>query len=125
MSRTKKKAIIETHGQVETEPQTQPTMLEQSWGYNDMSRYGTKDESVYASEIDSMTRSDLENHARKCGVVVVEDSQRLKAKLINEFRTYVSLLLRPVPAKIEHGDTSAKVVAKALADALKTLAEGR
>ena len=124
MSKAKKKHVIETHGQVDTLT-TQPTMLEQVWGYNDLSRYGTKDPQVYGAELDGMTRSDLENHARQKGEVIVESTARLKEKLLTRFRSYVALLDKPLPQKIDHSATKASVLEKARADALKTLSEGR
>jgi len=88
----KKKPIIETHGKVEG---LKPTTLEQIWGHNELSRYGTVDENVYRQQVDEMSRTDLEAHARKLGVVIVESTTRLRDKLVKEFRTHQSLLYRP------------------------------
>jgi len=111
-----KKTIIETHGKVEGE-QFQHTLLEQVWGADDLSRYGTLEESDYAKRIDGMTRSDLEAHARQMGVVIVENSLRLKDKLVGEFRNYVALVRKPV--------AQSKTPIKASEAAMKVLAEGR
>jgi hypothetical protein len=110
----KKLKKLETHGKVED---TKPTTLEQIWGYNELSRYGTLDVAEYKNKLQDMTRADLENHARRLGVLVVESSARLREKLITEFKSYASLLRKPnVP-------TGGKVN---VTDAVKdVLAEGR
>lgn len=109
------KKLIETHGKVES---NQPTTLEQVWGFNEMSRYGTMDANVYDDQIKEMTRSDLENHARKMGVLIVESSSRLLEKCRQEFSNYVMLLRKPAEAKT-------KIKTKFDPAALKVLAEGR
>jgi hypothetical protein len=90
-----KKPIIEIHGKVENQPY-QHTLLEQIWGTDTLSRYGTLDEQEYIHRIDNMTRADLEAHARQMGVVIVENSLRLKDKLIGEFKNYLALTRKPV-----------------------------
>jgi hypothetical protein len=109
-----KKPIMEAHGKVEN---TQPTMLEQVWGYNELARYGTMDEDVYRNQVDEMNRSDLETHARKLGVVVVESTTRLREKLFTAFRTYVSLVRKPADLPKSKTITDSA--------ALRVLAEGR
>ena len=95
-----KKSIIETHGQVESPQQNkfQPTLLEQVWGTDNLSRYGTLEEDTYLKRLENMTRADLESHARQIGVVIVEHSPRLKDKLMTEFRSYASLVRKPLSA---------------------------
>lgn len=93
MGRPKKQ--IEVHGKVES-PDLKPTTLEQVWGYNEMSRYGTKSESEYEQSLLGMNRPELESQARKMGVVVVENSERIRGKLIAEFRQHFASLQKPV-----------------------------
>jgi hypothetical protein len=114
MKKNDKKPIIETHGKVET---FEPTTLEQVWGFSEMSKYETDNEETYKNKLLDMTRSDLENHARRLGVLVVESTARLRDKLIQDFRTTQSLSRKPVVAK--HNDV------KPSAEVLKILAEGR
>lgn len=111
----KKKPIIETHGKVEEPPKFQPTLLEQIWGDDNMTRYGTLDEEAYAKQVNEMTRSDLEAHARKVGVIIVESSIRLREKLLGEFRSYLHLVRRPVTPPSPHvvlNDAAKKVLAE-------------
>jgi|WetSurMetagenome_2_1015567.scaffolds.fasta_scaffold539404_2 hypothetical protein len=113
MSRTKK-PVIETHAKEET---FAPTLLEQVWGSTDLSRYGTLNEPEYITQVESMTRADLETHARKMGVVVVENSLRLRDKLISEFRNYI--------CQLQQKPAITKSNTKVSDAALKVLAEGR
>lgn len=115
-----KKKFIETHGKVE-EPKTQPTMLEQIWGYNELAKYGTMSEAEYTSQINQMNRSDLEAHARRHGVVVVEYTPRLREKLIGAFRTFVSSVR---PSTSETAAASGKEL-KVSEEVKRILAEGR
>jgi hypothetical protein len=109
-----KKKIIETHGKV---AETQPTHLEQVWGFNEHSKYGTTDEKVYESRLNEMTRADFETEARRHGTIIAESTARLKENLLRDFRIYVSLLTKPAnrPISKEKPDAAA----------LKVLAEGR
>ena len=111
----KKKPIIETHGKVEEE-KFEPTLLEQVWGGdNSLSRYGTLNEEEYTKRVNEMTRADLESHARQMGVVIVENSPRLKEKLLGEFRSYLSLVRKPIThtyPKISLSDAAKKVLSE-------------
>lgn len=110
----KRKPIIETHGKVEGKP----TTLEQVWGFNDLAKYGTRDETTYRSQIDEYNRTDLEQHARRVGVVIVESTARLKEKLVTEFKSYHSLLNKPMSdIPLAKGEVSNEVK--------RILAEGR
>ena len=103
----KEKPVVEAHGKEES---TQPTLLEQVWGFNELSKYGTADESVYQSQIDEMNRTDLETHARKVGVVVVESTARLKGELRKAFANYIYYLRKPAPkAPASTGEVSEEV----------------
>lgn len=115
MSR-KKKNVIETHGKVEAE-KFEPTLLEQVWGVDNLSRYGTLNEQEYQTRLEGMTRADLEAHARQVGVIIVEYSPRLRDKLIAEFRNYVALVQKPV--------TAVHPATRISDAAMKVLAEGR
>ena len=110
------KKMIETTGKTET---TQPTMLEQVWGYNELSKYGTVDEEKYQEEIQDMHRADLETHARKVGVIITENTNRLREKLLTEFRSYVALLHKPSE------EPKKNISAKQQSIALKILSEGK
>ncbi len=106
--------LKQAHAKIET---TQPTSLDQVWGFNETSRFETLDESVYKNRIDNMTRVDLENHARSIGVMVLENSDRLKDALLKQFRAFVLSLNKPI--SIHPGNIKVSVAAQ------KVLNEGR
>jgi hypothetical protein len=107
------KELKETHGKVEGAP----TTLEQIWGFNELAKYGTLDEAKYKEQVDEMNRTDLETHARRVGVVIVESSIRLKENLLKEFKNYVFYLRKPA--------TQAKTQPELSKEVKKILSEGR
>ena len=110
-----KKQIIETHGQDESvKEKFQPTLLEQVWGADNLSRYGTQDESVYIKRLENMTRADIEAHARTMGVVIVEHTPRLRDKLLTEFRSYTSLSRRSATSTSQGQQTISEAARKVL-----------
>ena len=111
-----KKVKIETHGKIEGAP----TTLEQVWGFNEYAKYGTLDEEEYSAQVVEMNRTDLETHARKVGVVVVESTARLRDNLVREFRRYVTYLRKPETKAVD--STSHPTIPD---DIKKILAEGR
>jgi hypothetical protein len=96
--KTKLKSLTETHGKLETK---MPTSLDEVWGYNYLSRYGTINEQEYESKLREFTRSDLENEARAQGSIIVEDSERIKKELMKLFRSYVLSLNKPSDVKTQ------------------------
>ena len=114
----KKTKKLEALSQIHAKTQeTQITRLDQVWGFNDMHRFGTVDEGEYTAHLRDMTRADLENHAKKVNVIVVEDSGRLRDLLLKEFRSYVISLKKPAYVKPVQGKVSA--------EAQRVLNEGR
>ena len=107
-------SLSQTHAKVDT---TELTSLDQIWGFNELSRYGTLDENEYKDRLILMTRADLENHARSTGVLVVESSDRLRDLLLKQFRSYVLSLKKPASQNPKETKLSK--------DAEKVLREGR
>ena len=103
-------SLSQTHAKVETK---ELTSLDQIWGFNELSRYGTLDENEYQQRLINMTRSDLENHARSMGALVVESSDRLRDLLLKQFRAYILSLNKPVsqnPAKKKLSPEAEKIL---------------
>ena len=98
-------------------PTTELTSLDQVWGFNEISRYGTVSESEYTVKLRDMTRADLENHARGVGCMVLESSERLREALLKQFRAYVLSLKKPA--------SNTPTMTKISADVQKILDEGR
>jgi hypothetical protein len=95
----------------------QLTSLDMVWGFNEISRYGTINEEEYIVRLRDMTRSDLENHARGVGCMVLESSERLREALLKQFRAYVLSLKKPTSSK--------PTMTKISADTQRILNEGR
>ena len=100
-SRAKKKkstkSLSQTHGKEEAG--TRPTTLDQVWGDTGLSKYGTMDESTYAEEISSMSKSDLQAHASTVGIIPIDNREMLSQRLMREFRKYVASYNAPIERK--------------------------
>ena len=90
-----KKEVLQTHGKVE---ETVPTTLDQVWGDNGQSKYGTFNEKEYKDKISGMTRSDIQTHATKLGVVPVANREMLEKRLVKEFQKHKNLYNAPAQA---------------------------
>ena len=104
------KNLSQTHGKTEEKEKYEPTTLDQVWGDEGLSVYGTLNEEEYQRQLDEFNRSDLQTHASKIGVVPLDDRNRLTKTLMSEFRKHVSKFRKPseVERQIEK-DTHAKV----------------
>ena len=115
-SRAKKKrstkSLSQTHGK--EEKNTRPTTLDQIWGDTGISKYGTMDESTYAEEISSMSKSYLQAHASTVGIIPIDNREMLSQRLMREFRKYVASYNTPVEKKV--GVTISKASKAVLAE---------
>jgi len=89
--------MSQTHGK---EEKPLYTTLEQIWGDTGISKYGTFDENVYASELADMTKSDIQAHANKLGLVPIDNRAELVKRLMKEF-VYHKSRYSTVPADIQ------------------------
>jgi hypothetical protein len=109
MPRTKKtklENLKQVHAKVDSK---ELTSLDQVWGFNELSRYGTIDEGEYSVRLRDMTRSDLENHARSVGCMVLESSERMREALLKQFRAYVLSLQKPASPTVKSNPLSRQV----------------
>jgi hypothetical protein len=119
MSRKKKNSLNELTqitGKIST---NQPTTLDQIWGESGMSKYGNLTEEEYKEKINEFSRNELEIHARQIGVIVSEETDRLRNELLKEYRIFKQSLSIPYTSL---GKNNKETVDK-LADAV--LKEGR
>ena len=72
------KSLAQTHGKVETEPQT----LDQIWGDDGTWKYKTMDAEVYEQYLRNLNKSDLQEHATIIGLVPIDNSGILMKRLI-------------------------------------------
>jgi hypothetical protein len=110
------KELSQTHGKVDNEKPA-PTTLDQLWGDEGLSKYGTMNEEEYSKQIDEYNRTDLQTHAGKLGIVPLDDRGRLTKTLIAHFRKHVANYNRPADKKYARGMASEM--------AAKIMSEGR
>ena len=115
--RKKKKLgdIKQAHGKVEAK--FVPTTLDQIWGDDGTSLYGTNDLDTYQSKIFDMNMSDLQAHASRVGIIPVDNRNMLTDRLLREFTQHISAYRKPATAENENTSIPDKVK--------KILAEGR
>ena len=86
------KNLSQTHGK---EEKFEPTTLDQIWGDDGSSVYGTMEETNYQGKIDEMNLSDLQAHASRVGIIPIDNRQTLRERLLREFRKHVSAYKKP------------------------------
>ena len=89
--KSKLDSLTQTHGQVES-----PRTLDQIWGDSGQSKYVTLVLTEYQKYLKELTKSDLQAHAIKVGLIPVDNRETLVKRLEREFNKHVSLY-RPAP----------------------------
>jgi hypothetical protein len=102
---TKVENMSQTHGKVE---KPLYSTLEQIWGDTGITRYGTFDEDEYAKELTNMTKSDIQAHANKIGLVPIDNRVELTKRLMKEF-VYHKSRYSTIPADIQVNNISANL----------------
>jgi len=77
---------IEIDGKIAS---NKPTALEQIWGSDGLSTYGTMDIDVYTAKLNDMLIVDLQNHARDVGLRPDVEPHVLRQRLLSEFSRHV------------------------------------
>jgi len=108
------KNLSQTHGK---EEKFEPTTLDQIWGDDGTSTYGTMEEDSYESQLDEMNMSDLQTHASRVGIIPIDNRNTLRERLLREFRKHVSSYKKPI-----NNPSPEPPMSK---DIMKILAEGR
>lgn len=82
----------ETHGKDEASAVKKPvpSTLDQIWGEDGTSKFGTLDSEKYQNKLDNMTRSEIQAEAQKHGLVPIEDTKRLKKTLSQLFKEHAA-----------------------------------
>lgn len=114
MARTKKQKIEEisqVHGKVDAVPAT----LDQLLGDNGMDKYQTLDEKKYISQLEDMSKSEIQAHAVKMGLVPIDNRKMLEDRLLREFKNHVNAYIGRPNLKQEPISP----------EAMRILAEGR
>tara|TARA_R110002051_G_scaffold4780_1_gene26411 strand:- start:1838 stop:2224 length:387 start_codon:yes stop_codon:yes gene_type:complete len=91
--------LSQTHGKSD---EIEPTTLDQIWGDDGTSKYGTLNEEEYLNKLDGMTKSDIYLHASRLGIVPVDDRNRLRKTLVSGFRKHVAKFKMPTQSDESH-----------------------
>jgi hypothetical protein len=91
--KTKKvKNLTQTHGKVE---EFEPSTLEQIWGNDSLSTYSTMDEGEYEGQLNGMAKADMQAHATKVGLIPIDNTEVLRARLIKQFKSHLNSYRKP------------------------------
>jgi hypothetical protein len=90
--RKKLEDLSQTHGKLED---IQYKTLDQIWGDDGSSKYKTSNLQDYLNYLNDLSKSDLQNHASKIGLVPVDNREILVKRLETEFRKYISTFTTP------------------------------
>lgn len=94
------KKMSQAHGMVDTgEEKFEPTSLDQVWGNDGTSKYDTLDVKDYKENLKEMSKSDMQAHAIKIGLIPVDDIKMLESRLIREFNKHVARYTKPLSNK--------------------------
>ena len=88
--------MSQTHGM---ERKSKPTTLAQIWGDDGTSRYGTMDENQYGTFLQESSKSDLQAHASKIGILPIDNALILRERLLKQFRGHVAQYTAPQEVK--------------------------
>ena len=104
------------HGKKESA--SKPTTLDQIWGDTGLWKYNTMNLDEYSDQLQEMTKTDLQAHATKIGLIPVDSREMLSQRLVREFKRHVSSYeSRPEVTRGTAGEVSSEVK--------KILSEGR
>jgi len=113
---TKKRNMKQIHGKEDSG--SKPTTLDQIWGDTGLWKYNTMELGEYNEQLQEMTKTDLQAHATKIGLIPVDSREMLTQRLVREFRRHVNSY---EDRKESNTDNSNNLSSKAK----KILAEGR
>ena len=108
------KNLSQAHGK---EEKFEPTTLEQIWGDDGSTTYGTLNENQYSNRLDDMNMSDLQTHASTVGIIPIDNRSTLRERLLRDFRKHVSSYKKPTHQTQSPRDVNPETI--------KILSEGR
>ena len=106
--------LSQAHGKKDT---LKASTLEQIWGDDGTSKYGTLDEGEYLEHLNDLSRVDLQAHAVKIGLIPIDNAEQLKKRLLVEFKKHTSQYKLP--------EIDSKLNKKLPRAAMKILEEGK
>jgi hypothetical protein len=98
-------SLSQTHGKDEEKAAVVPTTLNQIWGDDGTWKYSTMEAEEYRNELDTMAKSDLQNHAVKIGIIPIDNRSMLTQRLVREFKKHTSQYkANAVPLEVKKDD---------------------
>lgn len=70
--------------------QSEPSTLDQLFGLDAGNKFGTLDPKIYQAKLNGLNLGELQEEAKRVSLPPIDDKERLKRALFNEFRVYVS-----------------------------------
>ena len=104
------------HGKAENTPKA--TTLDQIWGDTGLWKYSTMIQDEYSEQLQEMTKTDLQAHATKIGLIPVDSREMLTQRLVREFKRHVS-------SYENRPETSTSMTGNVSSEVKKILDEGR
>jgi len=111
--KTKLNQIHQTHGKIEDTNNSVRT-LDQIFGDDGTSRYGTLILEEYIDYLNDLNKSDLQSHASKIGLVPIDNRETLISRLKKEFVKHVAVYnVKPVQdKKIKNAKTAKDILSE-------------
>ena len=110
------KSMKQIHGKKESA--SKPTTLDQIWGDTGLWKYSTMNLDEYSDQLQEMTKTDLQAHATKIGLIPVDSREILSQRLVREFK-------RDVSSYENRPDVSTGTAGEISSEVKKILSEGR
>lgn len=110
------KSMKQIHGKKESA--SKPTTLDQIWGDTGLWKYSTMNLDEYSDQLQEMTKTDLQAHATKIGLIPVDSREILSQRLVREFKRHVS-------SYENRPDISTGTAGEISSEVKKILSEGR
>jgi len=95
--------------------------LDQIWGDSGIQKYGTFDEEEYIRQLKDMTKSDIQAHANKLGLIPIDNRTELEKRLIKEFVHHKIKYTATVPENLQINNIEGNLSP----DIRKILSEGK
>ena len=95
--RKKLQELSQTNGKLED---TQYKTLDQIWGDDGSSKYKESNLEDYLNYLSDLNKSDLQDHAKKIGLIPIDNRETLTKRLEAEFRKYMSMF--KLPKNLDH-----------------------
>ena len=109
------KKMKQIHGKQE-KTSTKATTLDQIWGDTGLWKYNTMKSEEYSEQLQEMTKTDLQAHATKIGLIPIDSREMLTQRLTREFKRHVHSYENRADKAIDNSNNVTSNVKKILAE---------